>query len=187
MTRLIVLLALSCALGLSKTETQADDGSFFRERVAPVLEKRCVSCHGEVAPKGGLTLSTASSLLKGGKSGPSVVPGMPEESLLVENITGEPAAMPKKGPPLSARQSADIRQWISDGAHWPDGLVLHDRRFEGESWWAFASLERPKVPAVKSSEHTHAGRWVHPECPGRALIITQPRGRSPDLDSPGHL
>lgn len=138
----IVIVASAIALG-------ADD-HLFRERVAPVLEKRCISCHSETSTKGGLNLTTAVGAFKGGGSGPAVVPGKPEESVLLDMIEGEPPEMPKKGAPLSREEVASVRTWVEQGAHWPNGLVLKDRRFEGEPWWAIQPLNRPRVPAVKT-------------------------------------
>ena len=44
---------------------------------------------------------------------------------------------------------AQIRGWIEQGAHWPAGLVLKDRRFDGQRWWSFEPLKRTAPPAVK--------------------------------------
>src|SRR5689334_19700636 len=101
---------------------QNDAGQSFRDLVAPVLEKRCVHCHGTTAPKGNLSLTTAQGVFKGGDGGPAVVAGNSEESPLLEMISGDPPEMPKKGEPLSRQEVAQIRGWIKQGAHWPAGL-----------------------------------------------------------------
>ncbi len=132
----------------------ADASRRFRERVAPILEKRCVSCHSGATPKGKLALTTAESTRRGGASGPAVVPHEPDESTLLDAVTGTPPSMPQKSAPLTPAQVADLRAWIAEGAPWPDGLVLKDRRFEGESWWAFAPLTSPRIPDVKTN-------WPH--------------------------
>jgi len=125
----------------------ADDrDAWFREKVAPIFEKKCVRCHGEVTSKGQLDLSSRSALLKGGDSGPPLVPGKPEESDLIEMITGDPPEMPQKAAPLSKDEITAIREWIARGAAWPDGLALKDRQYEGERWWAFEPLKRPTPP-----------------------------------------
>jgi len=135
---------------LASAAARGDDASsFFRERVAPVLERRCVRCHDELSPKGGLSLSTAAGLRKEGDGGPAVVPGKPDESPLIDAVTGSPPEMPRKGDPLTPEQVADLRTWVDRGAAWPDGLSLRDRRFEGETWWAFAPLERPPAPVPR--------------------------------------
>ena len=98
----ILGIALTALLGVAASARSfgADD-RLFRERVAPILESRCVHCHGELAPKGGLSLTTVARLLKGGESGPAVVPGKPDESLLLEMISGDTPEMPQKEKPLS--------------------------------------------------------------------------------------
>ncbi len=135
------------ALLAATSAAQADD-SLFRDKVAPVLEKRCIHCHGGKAPKGNFSLATAAAVFKGGDAGPAVVPAKPDESALLEMIEGERPQMPKKDKPLAREEIAAIRQWIAEGAQWPSGLTLKDRRFDGQKWWAFAPLGRPTVPAV---------------------------------------
>ncbi len=144
-------LALCLSLCTARIPSAADD-SLFLDKVAPVLEARCVHCHGEDSPKGKLSLTKASGMLKGGESGPAVVPGKPDESVLLEMISGEKPEMPQKDKPLSTQQVAAVRAWIEQGAHWPGDLVLQDRRFDGRKWWAFEPLRRPVVPSVQGSD-----------------------------------
>ena len=89
--------AVTILLALATTSRSwgADD-SLFRDKVAPILATRCVRCHGDLAPKGGLSLTTLSEPLEGGKSGPAVVPHKPDESVLRDKIldsTRESAAL----------------------------------------------------------------------------------------------
>ncbi|MDB5351719.1 MAG: Protein of unknown function (DUF1553)/Protein of unknown function (DUF1549)/Planctomycete [Planctomycetota bacterium] len=121
----------------------ADD---FRDKVAPILEARCVRCHGETAKKGGLALHTAEAMKAGGESGAAIEPGKPGESLLIEKITGVKPEMPKGGKPLSANEVAAIRRWIEAGAEWPKGLALKEPKAAAGPWWAIQPLNRPKVP-----------------------------------------
>ncbi|AGA31532.1 PSD1 and planctomycete cytochrome C domain-containing protein [Singulisphaera acidiphila] len=124
------------------------DDRLFREQVAPMLEARCVGCHSGPSPKAKLSLATAKGLEAGGESGAAVVPGRPEESLLLDSISGEPPEMPKTGGPLEPAQVASVRAWIAQGAHWPEGLTLQARRPEAGAWWAFRPLVRPKLPMI---------------------------------------
>jgi hypothetical protein len=96
---LIALLALVAA----RPVRAADDDRLFREKVAPILKGKCVRCHAASSPKGGLKLTTAAGMLKGGKSGPPVEPAKPDESLLLAKITGDPPEMP-----LSSARSTPI-------------------------------------------------------------------------------
>jgi hypothetical protein len=75
------------AIALWAAVAQADD-SWFRERVAPILETRCVACHDGSNPKGGLSVASANHFRAGGESGPVVVAGKPFESLLSKILTG---------------------------------------------------------------------------------------------------
>jgi hypothetical protein len=152
------------------------DDQFFHEKVAPIIERRCIQCHGERSPKGKLSLTTSLGALKGGDGGPAVVPGKPNESLLVEMISGVSPSMPQKGKPLSQDEVAAIRKWIETGASWPAGLTLSDRRFEGENWWAFQPLETPRPPATESS-------WVRTPIDAFILAELRKRGLKPSREA----
>ncbi|SIO31945.1 Planctomycete cytochrome C [Singulisphaera sp. GP187] len=154
------------------------DDRLFREQVAPLLEARCVSCHGGRAPKAKLSLATAQGLEAGGESGAVVVPGRPEESLLLDSIAGDPPEMPKTGALLEPAQVASVRTWIAQGAHWPEGLTLQAKRPEAGDWWAFRPLVRPEIPKV-----THRA-W--PRAPIDAFILSRLEAKgltpSPEAD-----
>ena len=168
---------------------QDGEGQDFRDHVAPVLEKRCVHCHGGVSPKGNLSLTTARGVFKGGDGGPAVVAGKPEESPLLEMISGDPPEMPKNGAPLSMQEVAQIRGWIEQGAQWPAGLVLKDRRFEGQRWWSFQPLRRPAAPVgeVKSPGWARTPIDVSSGQARAGRARAQPGGRPPHPDPPPQL
>ena len=134
----VVTLALLYLAGA----TRADDAAAIR-----ILERRCIQCHDAAEAKGKLSLELREEAIKGGDSGPTIVPGNPDESPLWQQISGETPDMPKGLPPLSKAEQETIRQWIIDGAHWPAEL-LKDRRHEVTDWWSFQPLVRPAVPAV---------------------------------------
>jgi mono/diheme cytochrome c family protein len=132
--------------------------------VTPILQMRCIVCHGKRRQEGGLDLRTQASRLKGGKSGPALVAGKPEESLLMKRIlSGE---MPPSKmlfdfavrPPTSAEVDV-VRKWIAAGAppapkqavlaeDAVDPLVSDDDR----KFWSFQSPKRPQLPAVRHQE-----------------------------------
>ncbi len=85
----------------------------FQDNVATVLAQRCADCHIEDS-KGGLNATTFAAFMKGGTNGPVVVPGRPDESLLVKLIESD--KMPKRGRPLSDELKQDIREWVEKGA-----------------------------------------------------------------------
>ncbi|MBI1346622.1 DUF1553 domain-containing protein [bacterium] len=127
--------------------TGADtDSKFFRDQVASILERRCVGCHNTADAKGGLALDTSARLHQGGDSGTAVVPGKAAESLILQYVLGDKPEMPKTGPPLSEQEISILRQWIEQGAHWPDDLTLEERPAADNNWWSLQPLVRPPVP-----------------------------------------
>jgi hypothetical protein len=134
------------------TQEQKD---FFENRVRPVLAQNCFACHTN-SQMGGLRLDSLDGLLKGGKSGPAVVPGMPEKSMMITAIrqTTE-IKMPKNGH-LTEAQITDLIAWVKDGAVWPvekastqaGGYVI---RPEQKQFWSFEPLARPQPPKTKNA------------------------------------
>jgi hypothetical protein len=171
---LILLVGPPAAAALA-----AEPDRLFREQVAPILERRCVGCHGTEAPKGGLSLATARGVLRGGQSGPVVEPGKPEESLLIEMVSGNAPEMPQKDKPLSPEQVDGLRRWIAEGAHWPEGVALRDRRFDGASWWAFRPLVRPVVPVPPVND----ARWMRTPIDAFILSKLEARGLRPSPEA----
>ncbi len=99
----------------------------FLTHVKPLLESACVSCHGPEKPKGDLRLDTKAGVFKGSEYGPVLVSGKPSESSLYTSTILPPDhddIMPPKGAPLTKIQSEVLRQWIEQGASWPDDVVL---------------------------------------------------------------
>ena len=95
-----------------------------REILAPVLGAKCFVCHGRREQRAGLDLRTRASMLKGGKSGPAIVPGKPEESLLVKRIAAQQMPPPALQEQYCVRtvdsgELEKLKQWIAQGAR-PD-------------------------------------------------------------------
>jgi hypothetical protein len=89
----------------------------FEKDVAPILVNRCLRCHGDDNPRANLRMDTFGGIIAGSSGGALVVPGKPQESLLVERITATgDARMPKGGNPLSADEIKKIADWIKGGA-----------------------------------------------------------------------
>lgn len=95
-------------------------GSVFAQRVFPVLDAKCVACHGAAKTEGGLRLDAYEYLMAGGRDGAVIVPGKPEASLLLQRVTlpaGDKRFMPAEGrTPLTAEEIGAIREWIAAGA-----------------------------------------------------------------------
>jgi formylglycine-generating enzyme required for sulfatase activity/mono/diheme cytochrome c family protein len=99
----------------------------FAENIKPILEATCLSCHGAEKPKGGLRLDSRANALQGGENGAVLVPGDPKKSRLYTSTVlppGHDDIMPPKGDPLSKEQTELLRQWIEQGASWPENLTL---------------------------------------------------------------
>src|SRR5262245_7373987 len=133
---------------------------YFEKAVRPVLATNCFNCHGPDKQKGGLRLDSREALMKGGDSGPAVVPGKPEDSLLITAVhyDGTPQ-MPPKGK-LKADQIAALTTWVKEGAAWPSTdvqvrpvpigrgpeITAKDRAF-----WSFQPIADPPLPRVRDS------------------------------------
>ncbi len=110
----------------------------FAKEVRPILELNCVACHREGHDKGDLRMDVKELTFKGGGSGPGVVPGFPEKSLVFTSTTlgeSDDDLMPPKakGGPLSKDLIETLREWIRQGARWPDGAVLEPKKLEEAS------------------------------------------------------
>ena len=103
-----------------KGKLEAAQEEFFEAKVRPVLADNCLECHGAEKHKGGLRLDVRAAMLKGGETGPAVVPGKPDESPLIEAIRyeGDVQMPPKKK--LKAEEIAALTDWVKRGAFWPE-------------------------------------------------------------------
>ena len=153
----------SLVRGEEDAQDDAATPEFFEKNVRPVLVDRCYSCHSAAASKlkGGLRLDTLDDALKGGDTGPSIVPGHPEKSPLVEAVSYRNVdfKMPPKGR-LPAKQIADLTEWVRRGAPWPksasgpgastlSAFNLEQRKAEH---WSWKPLHRTEVPAVHGTD-----------------------------------
>jgi mono/diheme cytochrome c family protein len=153
--RLLHMLMYAIAFSLTacpRSHSTPDEPVDFRQHIAPILERRCLGCHAGEKAKGGLSLESAKGLRAGGETGPALVAGNPNESLLVRMITGPKPRMPLKAAPLSPVEVERIRRWIGGGASWPEQLVLKAAPGSAETWWSLRPLQRPLVPVVAQRE-----------------------------------
>ena len=124
--------------------------------------KRCEKCHGAKKQEGGLRLDQKSGWVRGGDQGAAVVPGKPEESLLVKAVryATDDLQMPPDGK-LPEREIAALVDWVKHGAVDPrdggpvklGGMTLG----EAKSFWSLQPVKRPPVPA-RSREEAKSGR-----------------------------
>ncbi|MDA0589727.1 MAG: DUF1553 domain-containing protein [Planctomycetota bacterium] len=127
---------------------EGETAGFF-ENVAPILQRRCLSCHNSNDRKGDFSLQTEVELRESG----FVEPGRPDESHLLDAVTaeaGEKPSMPKNGAPLKPAEVAAIRVWIQDGAKWPKGFRLEEPVVDNFDWWSFKPIVRHSVPRFEA-------------------------------------
>jgi mono/diheme cytochrome c family protein len=111
----IALIASVLVLAASSYRAGGAEPPSGFENIRPVLQARCVKCHGDKMLKADLDLRTAAGVLKGGESGAVVIPGQPEKSLLYEKVH-DGSMPPGKTDKLSAAEIASIKTWIAGGA-----------------------------------------------------------------------
>ena len=110
---LVALLGTATAVCLA----EADD-DYFEKQIRPLLVEHCHSCHGDKKQESGLRLTSREALLKGGETGRAVVPGKPEESLLIRAVgyLDEPKMPPKQK--LAEADIEKLNRWVTMGAPW---------------------------------------------------------------------
>ena len=144
----------------------------FSREIEPILIKRCSECHGPDKQKSNLRLDSRAAATQAGKSGHvALVPGRPEESELIKRVTtADPEdVMPSKGVRLTDREVASLRQWIQEGAQWPE---VDSRRH-----WSFIKPSRPALSSI------FPGRWGRNEIDGFVLARLEKDGLSPQAEA----
>jgi hypothetical protein len=154
------LLALICLLWpatrLPGSEPDPAGLEHFEKKIRPVLIEHCYECHAADSEpvQGGLLLDTRADTLRGGDSGPAVVPGQPEESLLLQALRYESFEMPPEGQ-LPEVVVANFEAWIRQGAPDPrqgPPAAAPKRELDveaGRQFWAFRPLSDPDLPEVR--------------------------------------
>ncbi|MFM8272596.1 MAG: PSD1 and planctomycete cytochrome C domain-containing protein [Gemmata sp.] len=145
----LTLIAALVGLAPASRAGAADDAgiTFFETKVRPVLAERCLRCHGPDRQKGGLRLDNAAAIKKGGESGlPLLVPGKPEESLLLRAVRHGDGVekMPPNGK-LKDAEIADLAAWVKRGAPFPAPVKAVGS--DPTKHWAFQPVGPVKAPA----------------------------------------
>ncbi len=144
-----VVMLFASLLALIDSSVRADEREdFFEAKIRPVLVGTCFRCHGDTKTSGELQIDSRERLLKGGESGAAIVPGKPEESLLIKAIQRQAdvsAMPPEKDKALRSDQVADFVAWVKAGAVWP----VKSAKFEVAKHWAFDPVRDVEPPIVQ--------------------------------------
>ena len=183
------VVALCSLSAVSAQET--DEIRFFETEVRPILAAECYSCHSSQleTPFAGLRLDSRAGTLKGGLSGPAVVPGDPSASKLITAVRyqSDHLRMPPTGR-LPQRKIDALAQWVEQGAVWPEEPEavsdVEIDRAPGEDprlkHWAFHPVEAQEPPAVQSSGWPldDLDRFIH--------VHREQEGLTPNPDADRH-
>lgn len=189
-----MLLAVVCCADM----VMADDHlEFFEKRVRPALVAHCYSCHSVESKElqGGLRLDIKAGWETGGDSGqPTVIPGKPDDSPLVQSIEHAEgsSAMPPKQARLSAEVIADLRKWIETGAVDPRAgeMAQRDKQADWEAiyqqrlhWWSLKPLSQETPPLVATGGQSAQENWSRNEVDQFILAGLQARNLSPNKEA----
>lgn len=152
---MLVSSLLMTLLNLGHLAAQESDAEFFERRVRPILAEHCYSCHSSQAEKlqAGLKLNHRDWILQGGDSGPAIIPGNPNESLIIQAVRYEAYEMPPSSR-LPQDQVDTLVQWVERGAYWPDeptpaekeSSTPFDWQARRDSHWAWQPIRNPAIP-----------------------------------------
>jgi hypothetical protein len=189
-THLLMLSLLACARLVAddtQVSAKADEQSrmeFFEKKIRPVLVSSCYECHSVQSgkSKGGLLLDSREALLKGGNTGPAVVPGDPTKSLLIKAIRygDDELEMPPKTR-LPEIQVADMEEWIRQGAFDPRKAAVPLTSYkvdmeEAKKFWSFQPVHKPVVPDVQNAQAapTPIDRFLQAKREEQGLPVSPP-------------
>ncbi len=136
--------------------------AYFEKEVRPLLIEHCSKCHGAKKQEAGLRVDSRSALLKGGESGPAIVPGKPKEGTLLPAVRhAGKIQMPPSGK-LEDPKIAVLEKWIADGAAWPAEAITATTRTgpitaADRKHWSFLAVVEPSLPTVRDADWPRNG------------------------------
>ncbi len=191
----LVTVWLCALVGAQSSPSQAVPPVSFTTDVRPILERSCLSCHGDAVQMGKLDLRSREGALRGGTRGSDLIPGDSGGSRLYRRVAGlEQPAMPVQGDPLTAAQVATLKNWIDQGAAW-DAIVstsnaassaaaalaaLENRPItpEERNYWAFKLPVQAPLPVVGNTRLTNPIDRFLESCASGARSDRRAAGRS---------
>ncbi|MFP6621536.1 MAG: PSD1 and planctomycete cytochrome C domain-containing protein [Pirellulaceae bacterium] len=184
-----VLLLVTCTSACAEdtNSPSPQDIEFFEKKIRPVLAARCYSCHSNRSKtvKGSLKVDSRGALIAGGDSGSAIVPGKPQESLLIAAIQFKENAdvqMPPKGK-LPAHEIDALTEWVRRGAPFPGGTASTppaERKIdfaEARKFWSFVPVEQKPLPKTKQAD------WAKQRIDHFVLAAMEANGLSPSEEA----
>ena len=180
---LIAAIVPAAAFSAQPAGSSAEGIDFFEKKIRPVLAAQCYKCHRESEKvKGGLRLDSRAGILQGGETGPALVPGNPEKSLLIQAIryADDDLQMPPKHR-LTPEQVKDFEDWVRLGAPDPrEGQAAAGNEFDytaAKKLWSLQPVRKSGVPAVKDAS------WPRTDLDRFILSKLEERGLRPNADA----
>jgi hypothetical protein len=172
-------LFLASVIVASAADMTPDQRAFFESKIRPVLVKQCYECHSQTSKKlgGKLLLDAPSEMIAGGESGPAVIPGKPDESLIVQAVRYDGLEMPPKKR-LPDNIVNDFVEWVKMGA--PDPRTEPPkiaRKAPQEPLWSLQPISDPKPPSVKNAS------WPRQSLDAFVLAKIEQNGLQPAPDA----
>ena len=178
MTRPFLALLVGVLLPSAVRAGGNEDIAFFEAKIRPVLVEHCYSCHSANVkkPKGKLLLDSRDGARKGGETGPAVVPGDLDKSLLIRSIRHQlpDAKMPKDKPQLAEAVIADFVRWVNRGAVFP---ATGTTKVAGLDWWSLKPLARPPLPKLDKAD------WARTPIDAFLLARLREKGLDPSKEA----
>lgn len=184
-----VVLGLLGVIGTGSVFCDEPDAvgiEFFEKHIRPILVQHCFECHGPEKTKGGLRLDSRAGWSAGGDSGPAIIPGKPDDSLLIQAIRyGGDYEMPPKGK-LPAELIKKLEHWVQIGAPDPrvsstaDASKPNGKSIDleaGRRHWAYRPLNTVSIPSVR------AGTWAQNEIDNFILARLEAASLQPSADA----
>ncbi|MEK0447593.1 MAG: hypothetical protein RLZZ399_2914 [Verrucomicrobiota bacterium] len=178
------LAALSSCASANEAPTP-EQLEFFEQKIRPVLADKCFDCHGSEAKsvKGGLLLDSREGWIKGGDTGPGIIPGDPDKSLIIKAIryTDDEMLMPPKktGGQLPKAVISDFEKWVAMGAPWPaetkktKTLAKFDLQERKAARWCWKAPVAQPIPSVQLAS------WARSDIDRFVLARLEAKGLQP--------
>ncbi|WP_309717121.1 PSD1 and planctomycete cytochrome C domain-containing protein [Armatimonas sp.] len=168
---LVFVVALPCLAQKPTKPTVKVDATFFTQKVQPILEKRCVGCHGAETQLSHLDLRSRENALKGGTRGAGLVPGSAAKSLMHVLLTGSRAPLMPPSGKLPASEIATLKVWVDGGAPWGSQASLASG--QKQTWWSFKPLP-PTSPPLRLGKGGEVDAFIAAKLKENKLSLSPP-------------